>query len=407
MSMVDNPPQPGRLNRSAFGGLLLSAMAAGTLMATSLGFFASSLLDEFGISRRQFGLLLTASIVFGAAVSPSWGRIADRYGGRWTLVAVFATGALSFFAMSIAPAFGFLFIGAVIASFSQAASNPATNKLITHHVPPGGRGTVTGIKQSGVQAATFVSGVTIPWGAATFGWRWTMVLMGALIAVFIPVSLRFLPDDAPHRGHPGAHRSADPLPGSVKWLTVYGLLLGMAGATGFLVPLFAEEDIGMSVTAAGLVGAVIGLSAFIGRIAWARWAEPRLAFGEALALIAAITVVGALVMLAASPSRSYLAWPGAVLLGLSVQSWNAPGMLAVMADAGPQRAGRASGVVVLGFLAGLGIAPPIYGQTADAASTPSGAYDTMWWLALAVAAVAFVLSLAWLRSKDRITAAVG
>jgi len=394
------------LNRTGFSGLLLAAMAAGTLMATSLSFFASPLLDEFGVSRRQFGLLLTASIVVGAVVSPAWGRLADRWGGRWTMVAVFATGAASFMAMSVAPAFGFLFVGAVVASFSMAASNPATNKLITHHVPPGERGTVTGLKQSGVQAASFASGLTIPWGAETLGWRATMIIAALLILAFVPITLRFLPDDVPTDDKRTAEAVGAKLPGSVKWLTGYGFLLGFAGASGFLVPLFAEEDIAMSATAAGVVGAVIGLSAFVGRIGWARWAEPRLAFGESLALIAAVSVLAALVMLAASADLPVLIWPGAVLLGVSVQSWNAPGMLAVMAEAGPERAGRASGVVLLGFLAGLGIAPPVYGQTADAASSIGSAYDTMWWLVLATSLVALAVTLAWLRSGDRITATV-
>lgn len=382
-------------------------MAAGTLMATALGFFASSLLDEFGITRREFGFLVTASIIFGAFVSPSWGRFADRVGGRWTLVAVFGTAAAGFVAMAVAPAFGFLFIGAVIASFSQAASNPATNKLIAHHVAPGERGTVTGIKQSGVQAATFLSGVSIPWGAATLGWRATMGVIAAMILLFVPLTLRTLPDDRPRRNAGDGSTAGGPLPGSVKWLTGYGLLLGFAGGSGFLVPLFAEEDIGLTALLAGLVGAVLGLSAFVGRIAWARWAEPRLAFGEALAMIGAVSVLASLVMLLASENAPWLVWVGAVLLGVGAQSWNAPGMLAVMADAGREQAGRASGVVLLGFLAGLGIAPPVYGETADASGSSVAAYDTMWVMALAASALATVLAVAWMRSRDRITAHAG
>lgn len=399
----ESAARPAGLNRLGFGLLLLAGMAAGTVVATSLGFFASTLIDEFGLTRQRFGLLLTASILVGAAISPLLGRATDRLGGRYTLAAVFGAAASSFLVMSMAPGFGVLFLGALIAAIGMAAPNPATNKLITRHMPPGVRGTVTGVKQSGVQAAAFVSGLTIPWGAATLGWRWTMVLMAAGILVLIPITLRFLPDDRPSR-HAATTALRGRLPGSIRWLTVYGLLLGFAGSSVFLVPLFAEEDIAMSTAQAGVVGAVVGLSAFVGRIGWARWAERRLAFGQSLAMIAVISGVASVVMLLASVGLPLLVWVGAVLMGISVQSWNSPGMLAVMVDAGPERAGRASGVVVLGFLGGLGLGPPLFGRTADAATAVGSAYDVMWWLVLATSMVAVVVALAWMRSGDRIVA---
>ena len=80
-----------------------------------------------------------------------------------------------------------------------------------------------------------------------------------------------------------------------------------------------------------------------------------------------------------------LLWVGVVLTGLGSSSWNSVGMLAVITDAGVRGAGRASGVVLLGFLLGLGIGPPLFGWSVDV----TGEYTVMWWLSIA----AFVVAL--------------
>ena len=60
---------------------------------------------------------------------------------------------------------------ALVGGVGQAIANPATNKLISMHVPPGKRGIITGIKQSGVQAGTFLGGLLLPVITLSFGWR--------------------------------------------------------------------------------------------------------------------------------------------------------------------------------------------------------------------------------------------
>ncbi len=90
-----------------------------------------------------------------------------------------------------------------------------------------------------------------------------------------------------------------------------------------------------------------------------------------------------------------LLWIGVVAAGLSSSSWNSVAMLAVVHDAGAQRTGRASGVVMLGFFAGLGSGPPLFGYTVDA----TGRYDAMWMISIAVFVVTLLWTLAWKRSE--------
>jgi MFS family permease len=72
-------------------------------------------------------------------------------------------------------------------------------------------------------------------------------------------------------------------------------------------------------------------------------------------------------------------------------------MLALMVYAGADQAGGASGVVLLGFLAGLGLGPPAFGWSVDRFAS----YAPGLWGVLAVFMIATVLSVSWHRSTKR------
>ena len=146
----------------------------------------------------------------------------------------------------------------------------------------------------------------------------------------------------------------------------------------------------------------VGFTAFAARILWARHVERRSEFLGSLGTIAVLAVFASALLLASS-GWTWLLWPGAVLTGASSSAWNSVGMLAVINEAGAAT-GRASGFVLLGFLTGLGIGPPIYGATIDA----TGSYTLMWLISIAAAAVAVGLVWVWRRTDaSREPTAVG
>jgi cyanate permease len=69
-------------------------------------------------------------------------------------------------------------------------------------------------------------------------------------------------------------------------------------------------------------------------------------------------------------------------------------MLAVINEAGAST-GRASGFVLLGFLTGLGIGPPLFGATVDA----TGSYTLMWLISIAAATVTVGLVWVWRKTS--------
>ena len=130
---------------------------------------------------------------------------------------------------------------------------------------------------------------------------------------------------------------------------------------------------------------------FHGRIVWSRFAEQSGAYRGSLLTMAALSVVAAALFFAAGEIAVWLLWPAVIAIAVGSSSWNSVGMLAVMVEAGVAATGRASGVVLFGFLTGLGLGPPIFGAIVD----DTGSYDLMWLLSAAAAVAAGAVIIAW------------
>ena len=391
MSSGDGPTFVGSRQSAGFGSLLLLAMAVSTATASTLGIVATFVIDDLDIDREQLGWVVTAIIVGAGLLSPYAGKLTDRIGGKSAFQGLFVASAASFLFMAVAPVYAAMFLGAAFGAVAQAGGNPSTNKLIALHVPAGSRGVVTGIKQSGVQLGIFLGGLLLPFIAEAIGWRWALGLVSLVaIALLVPASL-FVPRDRPDHGA-GVAVGDGPLPRSIYWLAVYGFLLGFGGSVTFFLALYVEESLGRSPRLGGLAVGLAGLTAIFGRIAWARFAERLGRFVMPLTAIAVLSVVASVALLAAT-NAIVLLWVGVILTGLSSSSWNSVGMLAVMDEAGMERAGRASGIVMLGFLIGLGIGPPLFGRSIDS----TGSYDFMWMVSIGTFLLASGVALLWSR----------
>lgn len=375
--------------------MLFIAMGAATFTASSLGILATFIIDDLSISRAELGAVLAVVNIAAAALSPVAGRITDRIGGKRAIVTLFILSGATFLLLGTAVAYAMLFVGALAGAFSQATANPATNKLIAEDLPAGERGVITGVKQSGVQAGIFLGGLAVPSLAIAFGWRGAYLVVAAVPLVFAALAVWLIPTASPASERHRTNRSGR-LPAAIWWLAGYGFLLGFSGAVTYLVPLFAEESLGLSPVVGGIAAAVIAFTAVPGRILWSRYAERSGAFRGSLGVMAALSVAAAVLFYASGASAAWLLWPAAILIASGSSSWNSVGMLAVMVEAGVGSTGRASGVVLFGFLTGLGIAPPIFGAIVDR----TGSYDLMWMLSALAAAAAGAVIIVWHRAAS-------
>jgi predicted MFS family arabinose efflux permease len=390
-------PEADRVRGGRLGYVLFFAMGFGVITGGVLGILGPFLIDEFDITRAQLGWLISVNTFSGAIISFWIGGFTDRIGAfaALGLLGVSSAAALSMYALS--RSFLLIGIGAVFGGVSQSLANPVTNKLIALHVDYGSRGIVTGVKQSGVYLMVIIAGLAVPAGALAFGWRPTLVIFSGAAIGFTISALVILPND--RTVVVGERRQAvngriNPV---VWWLTIYGFLHGSAGGFSFLFPLYATEALGQSEQFAGMVISLSAVGALVGRIVWARVAEVRLGYPTPLLVIAVLAVVAVILILGAQSGPVWLSLIGAVVFGASTHSWNSVGMLAVTNLSGSAAAGRGTGIILTGFLAGLGVGPPILGWVLDQTES----YTLVWMIEIAVFALSVPLVLAWRRSERR------
>lgn len=372
-----------------FASMLVVTMAMSTFALFAFAVIASELEVEFGLSKFQLGLLGAVNTGVGGVFAPAAGRLTDLIGARRAMGAVLAWSALTLGLAALAQSYVFLLIALGLAGVNQGWGNPATNKAISTGVELRYRGVVTGVKQSGVQLAVFLAGIAMPAITAWAGWR-TGLWMAAgvsLAAMLGLVAITDLDGAPPTRTHP-AERPTGPLPVFVVQVAVYGFLLGtVGGALGRFLPLYAEESIGFSPELAGLVFAVSGLVAIPTRIASGVLLDRGVSARRTLAIMAVGSGVAFLLILAAADGRGTLLWLGVVVSGMTLGSWNTAANLSMVREnAG---AGRASGVLMLGFLIGLTLGAPLAGWSIDRFDGYGPA-----WIACAIGSLAGAVAVA-------------
>ena len=371
------------------------AMAASVIPLASYSVLAPFIVDSFDISRTSLGLLSTAFLAVGAALSVVAGILVDRYGARRLLMWLYAVSATSVAVMVLPGTFLGLMVGAVLGGAANALGNPTTNRLIAGALPEGSRGLAIGIKQSGIQFSFFAFG-GLPLVAAAWGWRSALALAFVLPSVGIVASLLSLDSEsdpvarAPHREIP-----SKTLPPGVWWIIAFSLVLGLAsGSVKAYVSLFAVEGLDMSPVTAGLAASVLAGLGVASGIAWTSGAER---FSHPSAPLAIISVMGALagVLLLLAPEIGIGAfWLGVVFAGMSFAAWSGVSMLAVISEVPLSDAGRTSGIVLTWFFVGHTISPVVFGFSVDV----TGGYGLGWTTVTALAVVGLAVCLAWRRT---------
>ncbi|MFF7378325.1 MFS transporter [Streptomyces massasporeus] len=159
--------------------LLTCAMAFSMTQLFLLGALGPRLVAALDVSPTVLGLTTTLGFATAAVLSPVGGRVVDRVGPRRCLAALMIVAAMALALIGSAPGTGVLLASVALGEPPQALANPVTNRAILAAVPPARRGSVTGMKQSGVQLGAFAAGLLLTALAGLAGWRgavWTTVV---------------------------------------------------------------------------------------------------------------------------------------------------------------------------------------------------------------------------------------
>ena len=392
-------PTPTRAWIIGFTVLLTVAMSLGTYSKYALGALAPFITVDLSISRAQLGSLTSVSFLVGALLSPAAGAAVDHLGGRKMLLALFSVVAIAFLGMGLSPNYFWLIAAVAVAGLGSAGVNPATNQLVATYFARGGQGLVMGIKQSGVQVGGFLAGLILPTLGLLIGWRGAImfsVVFAAfgLIGTSLLLSARHV---APHRNKPKSD-SKEPLGSFIYWLALYAFFMGTGvSAVVTYIVLYSVEVLGFNEPTAGLTAALIGLTGIAARIVWARTSERADDITRPLTVLALVSVTALLLFWASGPLAPWLVWPGAISFGTSAAAWTSVGNLAVVREYDVAVAGRASGVMHVGFYSGLVATPIVFGAVVDRTAS----YEAAWLGIAAMFIAATVISLSWTRTRRR------
>lgn len=397
MSDLNEEKLDQRGRRAAFALLLALGMAFSTIASFTLPALAPFLVDDLGLSRSQIGSFTAAFYLVGTMGSIPSGRLVDARGGRIVLIATFVISSLTLGAIAAAPSYVWILIAIVFAGTLNATCNPVTNKLIAKNIPPGKRGWVTGIKQAGVQMGAFSAAALLPSLATVMGWRGSVGLLAVVPVIGVASTFRLVPPDEPGHRTRGHEPSRAILPPGIMWLALYGFLMGAAISSVFsYLPLYGHEELGLSPPTAGLVASLVGLTAAASGMLWARASENFGHTSTTLVLIALLSLGPTALFLLAPAVGPWTLLPAAIAFGGTAAAWNATGMMAVMAEVGPEGAGQASGLVLTGFFGGFVGTPVLFGLSVDR----TGTYGWGWGAVLILLVAAVVAAVVWGRESS-------
>jgi predicted MFS family arabinose efflux permease len=249
------------------------------------------IIDEWGLTDTQMGLIGTAFIWIYAVVGVPFGVWADR-GSRKKLLSLAVT-IWSFFtaASGLAWNYGALFLARMGVGVGESGCSPAGNSLIGDLYPASKRGKAIAIFMLGLPIGIFLSNMFSGLIAKAVGWRWVFFLATIPGLILAALSLKI---KEPPRGASEAVDAAGAKRGLLQyfrtlaiptmwWIILSGALHNFNAYTvNSFIPLYLGRHHGLNIRDANFIAAVVlGAVGVVGLIVggwmadWARKRGPR------------------------------------------------------------------------------------------------------------------------------------
>ncbi|MFT7647010.1 MAG: MFS family permease [Candidatus Poriferisodalaceae bacterium] len=367
---------------------LVVAMMAVTISSVYPGFLIGALSvqvsAEFDVSESVYGWGLGGFFLAATLGSVPLGRLAQHIGPRNQMSGLLLVGGLMQLLIStVASSFAAVVALLVVCGFVNAGTQTAVNLALGRAQLPR-LGLAIALKQSGMPAASMISGFAVPALALTVGWRWGYVVAAAMSLVTAAVVFVVVePWDASARPavrlQPVSDRRTLRLTalgggmmsfgaGSLNaWLVSSGVDAGLAdGTAGLMLGLGAASGIALRLVSGALID---------------NMTQRPFRVGGATALIGAI----AMGLLAVRSSNLHMV----ATIGGFAGGWIWP----VFTNYGVIRAngaasGAATGTTQMGIYVGVFSAPLITGQIIEAAG-----YTAMWPVVACMVAIGAVITM--------------
>jgi SHS family lactate transporter-like MFS transporter len=284
-----------------------------------LVFVLKDIASEFGtdITNVTFAILLTLAMrPIGAYI---FGRAADRWGRRPTLMVDVLLYSAIEFASGFAPSLTALLVLRAIFGIAMGGEWGVGASLTMESIPPQARGFVSGLLQSGYPTGYFLASIVYGALFQYIGWR-GMFMVGVIPALLVFYIRRKVPESPSWK--PTTERSSTLAVVRSHWqLGVYAVVLMTAfnffsHGTQDLYPTFLQVQHGFSPHEVSLIAVIYNIGAIIGGLSFGAMSER---FGRRrIIIIASLLSLVVLPLWAFSTTAVWLA-AGAFLMQVMVQ----------------------------------------------------------------------------------------
>lgn len=369
------PPATPLADASPWRSLIITtavqAMVSMALLA--LPAVAPAVAKALGVSATLVGVYVALCYVAAMGASLVGGTLVRRWGAiRVSQIGLVLCGVgMGLCATGWLPA---MVLGALCVGAGYGPITPASSHLLALTTPAHRLSLVFSIKQTGVPLGGMLAGAVMPGLTLWLGWQGALALvaLACVACVGLAQPLRTALDADRQPAQALAWRA---LLGPVVMVLQHPSLRVLAACsflfssvqvsvTAYLVT-YLNVSLSMTLLAAGVALSVSQAAGVVGRIAWGALADRRLGPRYTLMLLAALIVVGSL-LLATLPAQASTAWLWAVvaLLGASAIGWNGVYLAAVARQAPQGQAGVATGGTLMFTFLGVVCGSPAFGALA-------------------------------------------
>jgi FSR family fosmidomycin resistance protein-like MFS transporter len=318
------------------------------------------LIGRFHLDLGTVGLVTLAYTGMASISQPVFGLVADRWGTRFTGLALIWTAA-TFAAVGFAPTFGWLLAVAFASGAGSGAFHPLGALTVRGLLPQRGASTAMSIYVTGGTVGLAAGPIIGIVAFGLFGPRGTalMLVPGVAIAILLLVAMRRRPEAARPSSQQLRTETAVAL---VPLLATIGVMASRSWTTITLqafTPTWYHQ-LGYGPWFYGPLATTLILASALGTVGCGALADR---FGRRMVILASLVLsVPAVALFVLFPGPLGFLW--AVLVG-GLAASTAPLMLMLAQELMAGRAGLASGLIMgLGFVSGA-IGTPITGAVAD------------------------------------------
>jgi MFS transporter, ACS family, D-galactonate transporter len=338
----------------------------------NLSIAAPLLKDELGISASQLGILLAGFFWTYTAMQFVSGWLVDRFDVNWVIAGGYLLWSLATATTGIVHGFTILLMMRLMLGIGESVAFPSCSKILARQLPEHHRGFANGVIQSALKfgnaVGTFGSGLLM----AIYGWRPVFIGVGLVSLLWLPAWMKWMPCGS------AMSCSVANAAGYVEILrqrSFWGASLGHFCSNYLLyfmvtwLPFYLVSERHLSMQSMTMTASVYYLADAMSAITSGRLSDFWIRKGYTTTLVRktamAIGLVTAAIAMAACAARphTYLPWLIAVGVGSGISG---AGIFAFSQTlAGPEAAGRWTGLQN-GFanLAGV-VAPALTGFAVD------------------------------------------